>query len=170
MGIEKKLKYFNSLRLILFELCKRDLGLNWPTPAGIGLNSSRVYILTFYFYTKSYIFWTRLFYNINTHKGWVYRDCLELFNYFFEKPLKNACRNVCHTLIFVFLKKIIFLTLYYAFFPPFLAPKLLKLSVLFFSFTWPLKIGLWTRISTLCLLSKAFFWGGGAKRPPPGYT
>jgi len=54
------------------------------------------------------------------------------------------------------------------------APKLLKLLVLFFSMSWPSKVVLRIRISTLYPISKAFFRGGGVKwrgtlPPPPGY-
>ena len=39
--------------------------------------------------------------------------------------------------------------------------------LIFFSMSWPWKIGLWTCIWTLYLFSKAFFKGGGVGRPFP---
>ena len=49
------------------------------------------------------------------------------------------------------------------------------IDLIFFSMSWPWKIGLWTWISTLYLFSKAFFSGGGPPqsihrfRPPRLY-
>ena len=55
-------------------------------------------------------------------------------NYIFEKPLKNGCRNMCHTLIFVLNKTKIFLTFFWHFFQPSLAHKKVIDLIFFFKY------------------------------------
>ena len=52
-------------------------------------------------------------------------------NVYFEKPLKNVCRDMCHTFKFFKEKLLHFFTLFLAFFST-LYPKLSKLSSNFF--------------------------------------
>ena len=81
-------------------------------------------------------------------------------NFIFEKPLKNGCKNMCHTLIFVLNQKKIFFTFFLPFFAFFSTlPKTQTIKVInlvFFSMSWPWKIGLWTCISTRVSIRKNF--------------
>ena len=80
-----------------------------------------------------------------------------------EKPLKNGYRNICHTLIFVF----IFLTLFWCYFQPFPCTQTIKvIGLIYFINELALTIRLCTSVSTVYLFSTAFFRRGGANPPP----
>ena len=99
-------------------------------------------------------------------KNWSYRSK----NYFFEKPLKNACRNMCHILIFVEKKIFSFLWPFLGiFFPPSLAPKLLKLSVYFFLRSGHEKLDNEHAFQPHIYSLRSFSKGGGRQTPPRLY-
>ena len=71
----------------------------------------------------------------------------------------------------VTLRQKIFFIFFWPFFGIFLtllSTQTKKLSIYFFSMSWPWKIGLWICISSLYIFSKSFFSGGGG-RPPRLY-
>ena len=91
----------------------------------------------------------------------------------FLKPLKNECRNMCNTLIFVSNKPNIF-SIFYIFFIFSTLPINLTIkfsNLFFFSMSWIWKIGLWTlnmHFNPLPLpILQGLFEGGGRGAPPP---
>ena len=86
---------------------------------------------------------------------------------FLKSPWKMNLET-CHDICLKKQKKITFCYPFLAFFSTFPSAKTIKvIGLIFFSMSWPWKIGLWTCILTLYLFSKAFFLEGGAWDAPP---